>query len=156
ESYIRKKGRLSVEEAQLIFGQAIKALKYAFEQGLIHRDIKPANFLLTTEDDKAVVKMIDFGLARMEDEEQFRVTKAGHTVGTIDYMAPEQARDSGTADVRSDIYSLGCTFYHMLAGQPPFGEGGLGERVYKHQSVDPPDVREWSPAVSDGLWELLK
>ena len=62
---------------------------------------------------------------RAVDGEEFRVTRAGSTVGTIDYLAPEQARDSATADVRSDIYSLGCTFYQMLAGHPPFPEGGL-------------------------------
>ena len=65
----------------------------------------------------------------MAGDEEFRVTRAGSTVGTVDYLAPEQARDSAAADIRSDIYSLGCTLYHMLTGNPPFSEGGLGERI---------------------------
>ena len=78
------------------------------------------------------------------------MTRGGTTVGTVDYMAPEQARDSAAADIRSDIYSLGCTFYHMLAGQPPFPEGGLGERVFKHMQEPPPDVRQFNPTVHRG------
>src|SRR5262249_61633266 len=101
------------------------------------------------------VKLTDFGLAQT-DTEDFRVTRAGTTVGTVDYMSPEQARDSARADIRSDIYSLGCTLYQMLAGHPPFPEGGLGERVYKHQMVDPPDVREFNAAVPVGLWKVLR
>src|SRR5262249_907578 len=65
------------------------------------------------------------------------------------------ARDSASADIRSDIYSLGCTLYHMLAGVPPFSEGGLGERVLKHLQEDPPDVRQFNPQVSDAMWAVL-
>jgi hypothetical protein len=71
-------------------------------------------------------------------------------------MAPEQARDSNAADIRSDIYSLGCTFYHMLAGRPPFSEGGLAERLYKHIASDPPDVRDFNPSVPAGMWTVLR
>src|SRR5438477_136176 len=77
-------------------------------------------------------------------DEDLRVTRAGTTVGTLDYLAPEQARDSALADVRSDIYSLGCTLYHMLAGHPPFPDGGLGERLFKHMQVEPTDVRQFN------------
>src|SRR5262249_31209626 len=109
------------------------------------------------EDGRLRVKLTDLGLARTANEdEQFRVTRAGSTVGTIDYLSPEQARDSSLADIRSDIYSLGCTFYHMLAGKPPFAEGGLGERIYKHQSADPPDVREFNAEVSEEMWTVLR
>jgi tetratricopeptide (TPR) repeat protein len=102
------------------------------------------------------VKLTDMGLARtIDDDEQFRVTRAGSTVGTIDYLSPEQARNSASADIRSDIYSLGCTLYHMLAGNPPFSEGGLGERVLKHMEAEPPDVRQFSPGVSEEFWQLL-
>src|SRR5262249_37166699 len=149
-------GKLPPEEARRILIQAAKALDHAFTQGIIHRDIKPSNFLLTRQGDRALVKLTDMGLARTVDESEFRVTRAGTTVGTLDYLSPEQARDSSLADVRSDIYSLGCTFYHMLAGAPPFAEGGLGERIYKHLAVDPPDVRQFNPAVSDGLWAVLR
>ncbi len=155
--YIQRQGRIEPEEARRILIQAVKALDHAFEHGIIHRDIKPSNFLLTAENDRLRVKLTDLGLSRMAtDEEEFRVTRAGNTVGTIDYLSPEQARDSATADIRSDIYSLGCTFYHMLAGRPPFADGGLGERVYKHLSVDPPDIRDFNPDVSEEMWFVLQ
>jgi serine/threonine protein kinase len=153
--YIERKGRLAPEESRRILVQAVKALDHAFGQGITHRDIKPSNFLLTRDRDRMRVKLTDLGLARKADEEEFRVTRAGSTVGTIDYLAPEQARDSASADIRSDIYSLGCTLYHMLAGAPPFSEGGLGERVLKHLQEDPPDVRQFNPKVSDAMWAVL-
>jgi len=153
--YIERKGRLAPEESRRILVQAVKALEHAFEQGITHRDIKPSNFLLTRDRDRMRVKLTDLGLARKADEEEFRVTRAGSTVGTIDYLAPEQARDSASADIRSDIYSLGCTLYHMLTGKPPFSEGGLGERVLKHLQEDPPDVRQFNPQVSDEMWAVL-
>jgi hypothetical protein len=154
--YIAEKERLDPEEARQIAVQAARALDHAFRQGVVHRDIKPSNFLLTRQDGKRIVKLTDFGLARAVREDEYRVTRDGSTVGTVDYLSPEQARDSATADVRSDIYSLGCTLYHMLAGKPPFSEGGLGERVLKHLQTDPADVRRVSPAVPAGLWLVLK
>jgi len=154
--YIRRKNQIDPEEARRIVIQAAKALAHAYERGIIHRDIKPSNFLLANEGGRCRVKLTDLGLSRMQAEEDFRVTRAGTTVGTVDYMAPEQARDSSLADVRSDIYSLGCTMYHMLAGRPPFAEGGIGERVYKHIAVEPPDVRQFNPAVSPMLWTVLR
>ncbi len=154
--HIAERGRLDAEEAWRITVQAVRALDHAYRQGIVHRDIKPSNFLLARHGRKFRVKMTDFGLARADNEDDYRVTRDGTTVGTLDYMSPEQARDSASADVRSDVYSLGCTLYHMLAGRPPFAEGGLGERVYRHQNVDPDDVREHNPGVPDGLWEVLR
>jgi serine/threonine protein kinase len=155
-AYIRMKGQLEPEEACRILLHACKALEHASAQGIIHRDIKPSNFLLAIKDGRCRVKLTDLGLARMVNDEDFRVTRAGTTVGTVDYLAPEQARDSAMADVRSDIYSLGCTFYQMLAGQPPFAGGGLGERVYKHLAATPADIRQHNPRVSDALWMVLR
>ncbi len=154
--YIRRKNKLDPEEARRILIQACKALEHAYAQGITHRDIKPSNFLLANEEGRTRVKLTDLGLARMINEDDFRVTRAGTTVGTVDYMAPEQARDSSLADIRSDIYSLGCTFYQMLAGHPPFSEGGIGERVYKHIAADPPDIRELNSDVSNSLWTVLR
>lgn len=154
--YIERKGRLAPEESRRILVQAVQALEHAHKQGITHRDIKPSNFLLTRDRDRMRVKLTDMGLARKAGEENFRVTRAGNTVGTIDYLSPEQARDSAAADIRSDIYSLGCTLYHMLAGNPPFSEGGLGERILKHLQEDPPDVRQFNPKVSDEMWELMQ
>ena len=154
--YIRRKGKLPPEESRRILIQACKALEHAFSMGITHRDIKPSNFLLANDEGRCRVKLTDLGLSRMQNDEEFRVTQAGFTVGTVDYMAPEQARDSSLADVRSDIYALGCTLYHMLAGDPPFSEGGIGERIYKHMSVDPVDVRTHNPLVPAGLWTVLR
>ena len=154
--YIVHKGRLSPEESRRILIQAVHALDHAYKQGITHRDIKPSNFLLTREHDRIRVKLTDMGLARKTGEDDFRVTRAGSTVGTVDYLAPEQARDSAAADIRSDIYSLGCTLYHMLTGNPPFSEGGLGERILKHLQEEPPDVRQLNPLVSGEMWALLR
>jgi serine/threonine protein kinase len=154
--YIVRRGRLSPEESRRILVQAVQALDHAYKQGITHRDIKPSNFLLTRDRDRMRVKLTDMGLARKADEEDFRVTRAGSTVGTVDYLAPEQARDSAAADIRSDIYSLGCTLYHMLTGNPPFSEGGLGERILKHLQEEPPDVRQFNPSVSEEMWALMR
>lgn len=154
--YIERKSHLSPEESRRILVQAVQALDHAFKQGITHRDIKPSNFLLTRDHDRMRVKLTDMGLARKADEDDFRVTRAGSTVGTVDYLAPEQARDSAAADIRSDIYSLGCTLYHMLTGNPPFSEGGLGERILKHLQEDPPDVRQFNPQVSEEMWALMR
>jgi serine/threonine protein kinase len=156
-NHICEKGRLDPQEAWVITVQTARALDHACRQGITHRDIKPSNLLLSFRaDNKLVVKLADLGLARAVSPGDFRVTKDGTTVGTIDYMAPEQARDSALADIRSDIYSLGCTVYHMLAGQPPFSDGGLGERIYKHLQSEVPDVRLHNRKVPLKFWELLK
>lgn len=154
--YIVRKGRVSPEESRRILIQAVQALDHAYKQGITHRDIKPSNFLLTRDRDRMRVKLTDLGLARKAGEQDFRITNAGSTVGTVDYLSPEQARDSSAADIRSDIYSLGCTLYHMLTGHPPFWEGGLGERILKHLQEEPPDVRQFNSLVSDEMWALLQ
>ncbi len=156
DTHIKRKGQLPPDEARRILLQAAGGLDHAYEQGIVHRDIKPSNFLLARVGNKLVVKLTDLGLSRMEDDDAYKVTRDGATVGTIDYLSPEQARDSQAADVRSDIYSLGCTAYHMLAGKAPFAEGGLGERVLKHLEMQPPDVRQFNPAVSVGFWAILR
>jgi len=154
--HITRKGQLYLDESLFLLTQAAHALDHLHQQRMVHRDIKPSNFLLTQENGQLLVKLTDLGLARVVDDAAFRVTRDGSTVGTIDYMAPEQARDSGLADIRSDIYSLGCTWYHMLAGRPPFGDGGLAERLYKHLNVEPPDIRQYNPQVSPGSVSVLR
>src|SRR5258707_1691123 len=149
--YINRKGRLDPEEARLIAIQAAHALNHAFQNGLVHRDVKPSNFLVSRPNGGLLVKLTDMGLSRATDDEDFRVTRAGTTVGTVDYMSPEQARDSGAADIRSDLYSLGCTLFHMLTGQTPFPDGGLAERLCKHMMDPPPNVRTFNPAISRDL-----
>ena len=155
-THITNKGHLEPKEASYILLQAARALHHAYKQGIVHRDIKPSNFLLTRKEGRLQVKLTDLGLARREvDNEEFRLTREGTTVGTVDYMSPEQARDSNSADIRSDIYSLGCTFFHMLTGQAPFSEGSLAERLVKHMEADVPDIRTLNPNVSPALAKLV-
>ncbi len=154
--YITSRQRLEPEEARQLLLQAARALDHAAGQGIVHRDIKPSNFLLTEKDGKPLLKLTDLGLARQTREDEARLTKVHTTVGTVDYMSPEQAKDSASADIRSDIYSLGCTFYHMLSGNAPFPEGSIYERIYKHVEVDPPDIRTLNPDVPDEYVVILK
>ncbi len=154
--YVDRKGMLDPEEALRIIVQATKALDHAHGQGIVHRDVKPSNFLVTRRKGRLVVKMTDFGLSREANSEEFRVTRAGTTVGTVDYISPEQARDSGQADIRSDLYSLGCTWHHLLSGKAPFPEGGLAERLHKHLNVEPPDVRLLNPRASRATAAVLR
>ncbi len=153
--HVKRNGPLDPEEARRLILQGARALRHANDEGIVHRDVKPSNFLLTRKNGKPLVKLTDFGLAREADNDEFRVTRAGTTVGTLDYIAPEQARDSGLADIRSDLYSLGCTWYHLLAGKAPFPEGGLAERLYKIMNDDPPDVRDLNERVSEETWTIL-
>jgi serine/threonine-protein kinase len=154
--YSQRKGPLDPEEARQIVLQAARGLQHAFEQGIVHRDVKPSNFLVTRHNGKLVVKLTDLGLAREQDGQEGRITRAGTTVGTLDYMSPEQARDSGKADVRSDLYSLGGTWYHLLAGQAPFPKGGLAERLLKIMNSPPGDVRVYNPRVSAATWAVVR
>ncbi len=154
--HVKKNGPMDPEEARQIILQCARALRHANDQKIVHRDIKPSNILLTRRSNRFVAKLTDFGLAREVDVNEFRVTRDGHTVGTIDYMAPEQARNSNTADIRSDIYSLGCTWYHLLSGHAPFHEGGLGERLIKILNEDPPDLREINDKVSEETWAVVQ
>ena len=114
--YLKKKGALDYPLALSIMRQAALAIGAAGELGLVHRDIKPENLLLTR---KGQVKVADFGLCRDLDADRVNITQTGVTMGTPLYMSPEQAQGHET-DHRSDLYSLGVTFYHMIAGVPPF------------------------------------
>jgi serine/threonine-protein kinase len=155
--YISRKRRLEPEEARRITIHAALALHHAHGQGIVHRDIKPSNFLVTRKNSQMLIKLADFGLAReLSGDDEARVTRAGTTVGTVDYISPEQARDSASADIRSDIYSLGCTLFHMLAGKPPFSEGTVTERLYKHVKDEPPDLRRINPRVPESMLAVLR
>ena len=151
---INQRRRLQVARALEIVKQIARALEHAHSQGIVHRDIKPANLLIGRD---GVVKLTDLGLARSLDENtETGITRAGTTVGTVDYMAPEQARDSKAADVRSDIYSLGCTWYHMLTGTAPFAEGSLTNKLHAHASKPPPDPRDLNPEVPEGIVAVIR
>jgi serine/threonine protein kinase len=153
---VTSRGPLSVERAAHYVAQASVGLQHAHERGLVHRDIKPANMLLDRE---GLVKLLDLGLARFSRDDGEDLTKqhAGKSVlGTADFVAPEQALDSHAADIRSDLYSLGCTFYYLLTGQPPFGEfRSLGQKLMAHQNREPRPVRELRPEIPEDLAAVL-
>ena len=120
--HVEKKGPLPLAEAVSYTLQVADALAHAAQRNVVHRDIKPSNLLITPS---GQAKLIDMGLARLRevDAAAADLTASGVTLGTFDYISPEQARDPRNADVRSDIYSLGCTFFFMLTGRPPFWAG---------------------------------
>jgi serine/threonine protein kinase len=135
---IRTRGPLPVLNACYFALQAAQGLQHAHERGMIHRDIKPGNLILLRQGKKAVVKILDFGLAKVTSEQRIdgTLTQQGQMLGTPDYIAPEQTLDAQKADIRSDIYSLGCTLYHLLTGSPPFQGNSLYEVLQAHHSVD--------------------
>lgn len=150
---VQRREVIPVKRSVSIVKQVASALQHAHERGIVHRDIKPSNLLIQRT---GTVKVADLGLARSMDEaSDAGITRDGTTVGTVDYMSPEQARSSRKADVRSDIYSLGCTWYHMLTGEPPYSEGGLTERLRLHATGQPPDPRDINPKVPAGIVAIL-
>ena len=150
---IRANGPLGLSEAVKAIRAVAEGLLYALGRGVIHRDIKPANLLLTPG---GQIKIIDLGLALQTENEDERVTRDGTTVGTVDYMSPEQARDSRATSERSDIYSLGCTFYFLLTGKPPYPGGNVPDKLGRHCTAPIPDVRELRPEASEPLAALIK
>jgi serine/threonine-protein kinase len=129
---VRDKGPLPVAEACEYVRQAALGLAHAHEKGLIHRDIKPSNLLVSRD---GVVKISDLGLVLVDDPAApggSRLTKEGLTVGTPDFLAPEQARNPRAADGRADVYALGCTFYYLLTGEVPFPGGTPTEKMVRH------------------------
>ncbi len=105
-------------------------MQHAFEKEMVHRDIKPQNLILAREGKKHIVKVLDFGLAKVmrEKTDDTGLTGEGKMLGTPDYIAPEQTLDAAKADIRADIYSLGCTLYYLLSGRPPFSGKQPGAR----------------------------
>lgn len=152
---IIEKGHLSVGDALNYVLQIASALVHTSAQGVIHRDIKPSNIIITPT---GRAKLVDLGLARKETKEDQAVdlTVAGTTLGTFDYISPEQARDPRSADVRSDIYSLGCTAYHMLTGEPPYPEGTVLQKLLQHQGDDAPDPAVKNRQVPENLSVVIR
>ena len=150
--HVKVHGPMAVEKALDCILQAARGLEHAHLQGIVHRDIKPANLLL---DKHGTIKILDMGLARIQDgsqsnvtvEEAAAITQAGSIVGTVDFMAPEQAVNSRTADHSSDIYSLGATFYFLLTGNPMYNSASLMARLLAHRESPLPSIREVRPDV---------
>jgi serine/threonine protein kinase len=138
-----------VRACHYVYGAAV-GLQYAQERGVIHRDIKPGNILI---DRTGVVKILDMGLARFFHDEDDGLTRKydEQVLGTADYLAPEQAVDSHTVDIRADLYSLGGTFYYLLTGSAPFPEGTVAQKLLWHQTRDPKPVRDLRPDVPEEI-----
>jgi serine/threonine protein kinase len=135
--------------------QAALGLQHAHEAaGLVHRDIKPGNILV---DRNGIVKVLDMGLARFFHDEEDPLTKQydENILGTADYLSPEQALDSHTVDIRSDIYSLGGTLYYCLTGRTPFTEGSVAQKLIWHQTRHPKRVSEFRSDVPEGILDIL-
>ncbi|RLT09414.1 MAG: hypothetical protein DWI22_05840 [Planctomycetota bacterium] len=147
---IKEQGPLSVEKAVGCVLQAACGLQYAHSQGVVHRDIKPANLLL---DSSGTVKILDMGLARLDSAgaEQDQLTGTGQIMGTIDYMAPEQALDTKHADARADIYALGVTLWYLLTGRSLYAGGTVVMKLLAHQNHPIPSLRQACPHASPEL-----
>jgi WD40 repeat protein/serine/threonine protein kinase len=156
---VKLQGPLPVAVACSYTRQAALGLQHAHEHGIVHRDIKPANLLVTSRG--GVIKVLDMGLARLQqagdgDDQSSQLTQEGSVMGTPDYIAPEQALDSHSVDIRSDIYSLGCTLYYLLTRQVPFPGGTLGEKLVKHQLKEPQPVEQIRPEVPAALAAVVR
>lgn len=167
---VEQQGPLPVAQACDYVRQAALGLQRAFEHHMIHRDIKPHNLMRTPQ---GVVKILDFGLARLisetspplsmwgkenlsEDAAPASLTQMGMVMGTADYMAPEQADDAHAADIRADIYSLGCTLYYLLSGQAPFPQGSVLDKLKAHKSHKPRPLADFRKDVPAALVRVLE
>ncbi|MDX1944308.1 MAG: protein kinase [Pirellulaceae bacterium] len=142
-SVLKEKKQIPVEQVVDFTLQTARGLAFAHESGIIHRDIKPANLLL---DKRGTVKILDMGLARL-DAGDGELTQSGQVMGTIDYMAPEQALETKNADARSDIYSLGCTLYRLLTNELIYDGDTLISKLIAHRDAPIPDLRKKRPDV---------
>jgi serine/threonine protein kinase len=151
QDLVARHGPLDPTRAAHYIRQSAEGLQHAHQAGLVHRDVKPANLLLSRT---GVVKVLDLGLARFFHDDEDNVTKehSGQAIlGTADYLAPEQGRNSHDVDIRADIYSLGATFYFLLAGKAPFAEGTLNQKLIWHQMKTPTAVRKLRPDAPEAM-----
>ena len=171
EEVLNRRKRLPPAEAVRLIHQALLGLQHIHELGMVHRDLKPANLMLlpapargeseTTL--KSNIKILDIGLARdffdetviASDAEKMELTAEGVLLGTPDYLAPEQARDPRSIDIRADIYSLGCTLYHVLTGRPPFPDKNILTQMIRHATETAKPLHEVDPTIPEGLTQIV-
>jgi serine/threonine protein kinase len=164
---VKQTGPLSAAQACEYVRQAALGLQHAHERGLVHRDVKPHNLILSIRD--GLIKVADLGLARLHRAVNEEATALGGAMstgtltpenavmmGTADYLAPEQAVDFHTADIRADIYGLGCTFHYLLTGQPPFPGGTLAQKVARHLQAEPPEIQQLRPDLPARVAGVLR
>ena len=156
---VKEHSPMPLERALDCILQAARGLEYAHAQGIVHRDIKPSNLIL---DHNGTVKILDLGIARFQPQDTESpsddLTKTGCVLGTNDYMAPEQAMNTRRADHRADIYSLGCTLYFLLTGQPVYAGDTVMERLVAHREHAVPSLRKACPAAPpwlDGIFRKM-
>jgi formylglycine-generating enzyme required for sulfatase activity/serine/threonine protein kinase len=154
---VKSRGPLPVAHACKFTYQAALGLQHAHEKGMVHRDIKPGNLMLSRQGDQPLVKVLDFGLAKATKEVPLdgALTGVGQLLGTPDYIAPEQITDAQSADIRADIYSLGCTLYFLLTGGPPFQGSSLFDILQAHHSMDAQLLNIVRPEVPGELAALV-
>ncbi|MCA9262400.1 MAG: protein kinase [Planctomycetales bacterium] len=151
---VQQDGPLPLGSVADCIAQAADGLHYAHEAGFVHRDVKPANLLI---DKRQTVKISDLGLARWHNDDEASLTLASEkALGTVDFLAPEQARDSHDVDRRADLYGLGCTLYFLATGDVPFPEGNVAQKLRQHFQAVPPDLRQRRPDCPAPLQQLLR
>ncbi|MFM7184976.1 MAG: serine/threonine-protein kinase [Planctomycetota bacterium] len=151
---VRQQGPFDVARTVDVAVQIADALEHAAERDVVHRDIKPSNVVITPA---GRARIVDMGLARLHQvADDQDLTVSGMTLGTFDYISPEQARDPRAADVRSDLYSLGCTIFFMLVGRPPFADGTMVQKLLQHQQDRPPVLDEIRPDVPRRLAAIVE
>jgi serine/threonine protein kinase len=154
---VKALGPLPVADACELARQAALGLQHAHENGLVHRDVKPPNLML---DCTGTVKVLDLGIARSTAVHagEEGLTLQGQVMGSVDYLAPEQAADAASADIRADIYGLGCTLYHLVAGKPPFSGpnyASLPNKLVAHKLDPEPAIRSVRPDAPAALEAVL-
>jgi serine/threonine-protein kinase len=147
-----EEGRIAEKQAIAVAIEVARALVHAWDRGLVHRDIKPANIVITKSD---AIKITDLGLAKYTREDDVSLTDTGTTVGTAYYISPEQARGDEIIDIRSDIYSLGVTLYHMVTGEPPY-TGTPVSVMTQHVSAEVPDPKAANREISDAISDIIR
>jgi serine/threonine protein kinase len=155
---LKSKGALPIANACFYAYQTALGLQHAFEKQMVHRDIKPSNLILTREGKRPVVKILDFGLAKVTGDAGHEESLSGSgklIMCTPEYVAPELTQDASKVDIRSDIYSLGCTLYYLLAGKLPFTGKDVFDLLAAHRNDRAPRLTEVRPEVPDGLSGLV-